>query len=61
MRALLVALSVTDPASLRAALSAALRDLAAGFGGVLDVEEVDGLAGRVTLHVPRAFVVSHAA
>lgn len=43
------------------ALPATLRDLAAGFGGVLDVEQVDGLTGRVTLHVPRAFVVSHAA
>ena len=42
-------------------LPATLRDLAAGFGGMLDVEQVDSLTGRVTLHVPRAFVVSHAA
>ena len=42
-------------------LPATLRDLAAGFGGTLDVEQVDSLTGRVTLYVPRAFVVSHAA
>ena len=38
-----------------------LRDLAAAFGGELDVERVDDLTERVSLHLPRAFVVSHAA
>ena len=43
------------------ALPPALQDLAAGFGGVLDVEPLDALTQRVSLRIPRAFVISHAA
>ena len=42
-------------------LPVTLRDLAAGFGGVIEVVRIDALTQRLSLRVPRAFVVSHAA
>ena len=42
-------------------LPSTLREFALGFGGVLEVRRVDALTQQLSLRVPRAFVVSHAA
>jgi PAS domain-containing protein len=42
-------------------LPAALRDLAANFGGEFEVSRPDTLTQQLVLRVPRAFVISHAA
>ena len=43
------------------ALPPGLHELAGGFGGGLEVERIDALTQRVTLRIPRAFVIAHAA
>lgn len=43
------------------AVPAMLADLASRFGGVVEVSRVDPLTQRLTLRVPRAFVIAHAA
>jgi hypothetical protein len=42
-------------------LPAALRDLASHFGGEFEISRPDALTQRLSLRVPRAFVISHAA